>query len=197
MDDTEREQALIETRRIKEKERSLKVRMRQMQHTFDSVAFPFVPTEAMQKFAALFIQGNYGREKPSKKYLADQLNIHPNEITKWFQNPRFLLWLDGIRRAHYSYWAPAIDKKLIEKALSGSVRHMKLFYTLRGDLEETAEQKAMRLEQFDAMSISQQYVEFSKRIAMIRGKMGVPVAVPEMNSDSEKQIREEEEYYGS
>lgn len=130
---------------------------------------PFIPSEKQKRYAEILLTST---DAMTQKEIAKRLDVGAETIAHWFSNVRFRMWVEELRMLYFFNFKPMIDKTLIHKALSGSYRHMELFYTLTGDLKQTVMREDALAGEFDSMGVSAQFAEFSRVIKTISGTMG-------------------------
>ena len=152
---------------------------------------PFTPSPEQIRFTELYVSGVV-----KKADAARHIGVAQKTIYNWFQDLRFRLWFDGIRRQVFSFYKMQIDRKLFEKAMKGSYKHMELFYTLSGDLTKKSVEETVEGEQIDSMDVSQRYLLLQRKISVIRGNLGdggAGLRGPEnANGDSPPETEKEE-----
>lgn len=128
--------------------------------------FNFTPNSKQVEFAEYLLMTS---KVSSHKAMARRLGVSEKTIYHWYQNPAFRLWVETVRKMLFMYYKPLLDKVLINKALTGSYRHLELAYTLMGDLQKTLSESETEVGQYERMDGTERYARLKEKITRITG----------------------------
>ena len=158
----------------------------------DSNIIPFMPTNKQRDLAKALMTMATGRIISYKK-LAEMIGMQQDALYHWFEDPRFVIWIEEIRQRNFSTWKPIVDRMLLKQLQKGKSWAFKLFYQLTGDIGETAEGLAMAKDlQPEAMTVNQQFLMIKTILGSIQSDvLSRPIEENEDDISDVKEVKAE------